>query len=82
METIGSLIDKLTIANIRIWHFEERRRDHSLPDAERLKAADAIATVNQQRNDLIDEIDLYLKDAINDRIPNLLDPKNKLYESK
>ena len=57
METIGSAIDKLTIANIRLWHLEDKRRDKSLPDSERLKAADTVAVVNGQRNDLIDEID-------------------------
>ena len=57
METLGSLIDKLSVANIRLWHLEDIRRDKSLPDADRLKAADTVASVNSQRNDLIDEID-------------------------
>ena len=29
-ETLGSLIDKLTIANIRLWHLEDVRRDKGL----------------------------------------------------
>jgi hypothetical protein len=57
METIGSAIDKLTVANIRLWHLEDQRRDKSLSDSKRLKAADTVAVVNGQRNDLIDEID-------------------------
>ena len=63
-ETLGSLIDKLTIANIRLWHLEDKRRDKELPDAERLRAADMVAEVNAQRNDLIDEIDLFVDDAV------------------
>ena len=59
-ETLGSLIDKLTIANIRLWHLEDLRRDLSLPNAKRLAAADKIAIVNSERNDLMDEIDQYL----------------------
>lgn len=56
METLGGLIDKLAIANIRLWHLEDRRRNRSLSDAERLAAADAVATVNRLRNDLVSEI--------------------------
>lgn len=78
METLGSLIDKLAIANIRLWHLEERRRDKSNSDAERLKAADMVSVVNSQRNALIDEIDEFLQSAIsNGNAPRAA--KMKLY---
>ena len=57
MQTLGSVIDQLTIANIRLWHLEDQRRDKSLSDEERLKAADTVEIVNSQRNSLIDEIE-------------------------
>ena len=77
-ETIGSLVDKLAIANIRLWHLEDRRRNPGLSDAERLAAADGVSVVNGQRNDLIDEIDHLLTrwsagDAVKPQ------PKMKLY---
>lgn len=78
MDTIGSLVDKLAIANIRLWHLEERRRDMSLPDHERLKAADMVAVVNNQRNALIDEIDQLLQKSVaSGEVPQ--SPKMKLY---
>lgn len=77
-ETLGSLIDKLTIKNIRLWHLEDIRRDKSLPDSERLTAADNVSMVNQQRNDLIDEIDQFLADAIAGNV-KVTDPKVKIY---
>jgi hypothetical protein len=78
METLGSLVDKLTIANVRLWHLEDRRRDHSLPDQDRLKAADMVAVVNSERNMLIDEIDRLADQAVKDgRFPVV--PKVKLY---
>lgn len=78
METLGSLVDKLTIANCRLWHLEDRRRDKSLPDTERLKAADLVAVVNGERNSLIDEIDRLTNAAIlAGAAPQ--SPKNKLY---
>jgi len=63
MQTIGSVIDQLIIANIRLWHLEDQRRDKSLSDKERLKACDMVAVVNSQRNQLIDEIDQMLADG-------------------
>jgi len=56
METIGSLIDKLTIVNLRMWMLEDVKRestdDHVVADATR-----KTNVLNQQRNDLIQEID-------------------------
>ena len=77
-ETLGSLIDKLTIKNIRLWHLEDIRRDMTLADGERLDAADKVSVVNQQRNDLIDEIDRFLSDALSGEV-KITDPKMKVY---
>lgn len=77
-ETLGSLVDKLSVANIRLWHLEDRRRNKNFPDPQRLAAADAVSLVNKQRNDLMDEIDLYLKAALEGGA-ELLSPKVKLY---
>lgn len=77
-ETLGSLIDKLTIKNIRLWHLEDIRRDRNLPDSERLAAADSVSMVNQQRNDMIDEIDQFLAAAIAGNV-RMIDPKVKIY---
>lgn len=57
METIGNLIDKLTIANLRIWTAEDKKRDKSASDTEIANATRITNTVNSQRNDLIQEID-------------------------
>ena len=78
METLGSLVDKLTIANIRLWHLEDDRRDTGKSDAERLAAADKVSVVNSQRNALIDEIDELLHLAVQQKkAPR--QPKVKLY---
>lgn len=57
MDTIGNLIDKLTIVNLRIWAAEDIKR---IPNASDKQIADATKLTNicnQQRNDLIQEID-------------------------
>jgi len=64
METIGNLIDKLTVVNIRIWMCEDVKRDSSASDAEIAKATKVTNIANQQRNDLIQEIDEHINKLI------------------
>ena len=77
-ETLGSLIDKLTVCNVRIWHLIDKHRDQSLPDKERLAAADAADRVNRQRSRLIDEIDALFEAAVKGEVKVLRDPKEKM----
>lgn len=56
METVGSLIDKLSIVNIRIWMLEDVKRE-SKDDSVVANATRKTNVLNQQRVDLIQEID-------------------------
>ena len=64
METIGNLIDKLTIANIRIWMAEDIKRDKNATDKQIADATRVTNVVNTLRTDLIQEID----EAVNEMI--------------
>jgi len=57
MDTFGNLIDKLTIANLRIWFAEDKKRNKDATDEEIANATKITNVVNQLRNDLIQEID-------------------------
>ena len=57
MDTLGSLIDKLTIMNLKLWHQEDIKHDPDADDKTVANAARKIAILNKQRNDLIEEID-------------------------
>jgi predicted lactoylglutathione lyase len=57
MDTVGNLIDKLTIANIRIWMAEDIKRDKSATDTQIADATRITNVVNSLRTDLIQEID-------------------------
>lgn len=62
MDTIGNLTDKLTICNIRIWMLEDVKRDKKANDKTIADATKKVNLLNQQRNDLIEEIDIGLNE--------------------
>ena len=64
MDTIGNLIDKLTIANIRIWMAEDIKRNKEASDKEIADATRITNVVNSYRTDLIQEIDESLNEMI------------------
>ena len=55
-DTIGNLIDKLSIVNIRIWMLEDTKRE-SKSDKVVADATRKTNILNQQRVDIIQEID-------------------------
>lgn len=57
MDSLGSLIDKLSVVNIRIWMAEDVKRNVNASDTEVSNATKLTNIANQQRNDLIQEID-------------------------
>lgn len=63
-DTIGSLVDKLTIVNLKIWMFEDIKRD-SKDDHEIAEATRKTNILNKQRNDLIQEIDELFLGVVN-----------------
>jgi hypothetical protein len=64
METVGNLIDKLTVTNIRIWMAEDIKRKKDATDLEISKATKLTNIANQQRNDLIQEIDEMINNIV------------------
>jgi predicted lactoylglutathione lyase len=64
MDTIGNLIDKLTIANIRIWMAEDIKRDKNASDKQIADATRITNVVNSYRTDLIQEIDESINEMV------------------
>lgn len=64
MDTIGNLIDKLTIANIRIWMAEDIKRDKNATDKQIADATRITNVINSLRTDLIQEIDESINDMV------------------
>jgi hypothetical protein len=60
-DTIGDIVDKLTIANIRLWNLEDARRDYTAGETTKTETEvkdllSKISATNKERNSLIDQI--------------------------
>lgn len=79
MDTIGNLIDKLVVCNLRVWHAEDMKRDAKKEKSKMVSnqliamATDITNMANQHRNDLIQEIDEKLNEIAEGK-------KQKLYK--
>ena len=73
-ETLGSLVDKLSIKNLRIWHLEEALERDS--GSEELKAKRDLA--DKQRQNLVEEINGFLVAALQGEVC-IRDEKIKMY---
>jgi hypothetical protein len=73
-ETLGSLVDKLSIKNLRIWHLEEALEKDS--ESEELKAKRDLA--DKQRQNLVQEINGFLVAALQGEVC-IRDEKIKMY---
>lgn len=65
-DTLGDLIDKLSIANIRLWMLEDQRRifcnSDSLKSEKEIKEfLKKVSSTNKERNILIDQINAYFR---------------------
>ena len=79
-ETLGSLVDKLSIKNLRYWHLDESiaKEDSSSRETQELKVK--LKLVDNQRNDLLNEIDAFLAAALTGDV-KVCDEKVKLYRN-
>ena len=75
-ETLGSLVDKLSIKNLRIWHLDEALEQKNASDYAELKARRDLA--DKQRQTLVNEINDFLVSAFKGEVC-IRDEKIKLY---
>ena len=75
-ETLGSLVDKLSIKNLRIWHLDEALEQKNASNYAELKARRDLA--DKQRQSLVNEINDFLVSAFKGEVC-IRDEKIKLY---
>ena len=79
-ETLGSLIDKLSIKNLRYWHLDEDSQARDSSDPQRQELMDKMELVDRQRKELLEEIDVFLSSALAGEV-RIRDEKVKLYKN-
>ena len=72
-ENVGSMIDKLSILNLKIWHHEDVAHNKESTDKEVADAKRAINSLNKQRTDMVEAIDNLFHESITEGKP--LPPK-------
>jgi len=79
-ETLGSLIDKLSIKNLRYWHLDEDSQARDSSDPQKQELMDKMELVGRQRKELLEEIDVFLSSALAGEV-RIRDEKVKLYKN-
>ena len=79
-ETLGSLIDKLSIKNLRYWHLDEDSQARDASDPRKQELMDKMELVDRQRKELLEEIDVFLSSALAGEV-RIRDEKVKLYKN-
>ena len=75
-ETLGSLVDKLSIKNLRVWHLDEVLEN--APDSKREELQAKRDLADRQRQDLMKEVDMFLVAAFRGEA-RIRDEKIKMY---
>ena len=80
-ETLGSLVDKLSIKNLRLWHLDELLEEKSGASAktDELQAKRELVLI--QSRDLMDEINGFFVAALAGKV-TIRDEKIKMYDNK
>lgn len=63
-ETVGSLVDKITIVNLKIYHMLEQLERKDVDEEFKTKVKEKLVILHEQRKDLEDELDQLLIDVI------------------
>ena len=79
-ETLGSLIDKLSIKNLRYWHLDEDAQARDVSDPQKKELIAKMELVDRQRKELSEEIDAFLNAALASEV-RIRDEKVKLYKN-
>ena len=64
METIGSLIDKISIIELKRYHMKEQTKRKNVDKTHIKECCAKLQILNQQQNDLIQELDKLFEDIV------------------
>lgn len=82
METVGSLIDKMSINELKIYHMEEQRDRSDIDEAFRSDCENRLSILTMQRDNLTAELQTLLDDVAAGRQKLTLYRQMKMYNEK
>ena len=82
METVGSLADKLSINELKIWHVREQNARDDVDDAFRADCERRLLILNTQKQDLTAELDELLSNLAAKKTTLKLYRQLKMYNEK
>ena len=82
METVGSLIDKLSINELKIYHMNEQRSRTDVDDKFKENCDNRLNILMIQRKDLMEELDLLMSDVLSGKRTLKLYRQLKMYNDK
>ncbi len=82
METIGSLIDKLSINELKIYHMKEQIHRDDVDDAFIRECMDKLEILNTQRKDMSEELQELMDDVAAGRKKLRIYRQLKMYNDK
>lgn len=78
-ETVGSLVDKISIFNLKIFHMEEQIKRDDVDEKHIIECRQRLKILTLQRNDLVNELNELLKNIIIGRVKPKLYRQYKMY---
>jgi hypothetical protein len=78
-ETVGSLADKLSIVELKIYHMQEQAARADTSDDFRDRCLDRLAVLRTQRDDLAQELTTLLADIVSGRVVPKVYRQFKMY---
>ncbi len=82
METVGSLIDKMSINELKIYHMTEQRDRDDVSPAFKKDCENRLCILKTQRQDLAEELDTLISDVVSGRKKFKLYRQMKMYNEK
>ena len=82
METVGSLIDKLSINELKIYHMTEQKNRDDVDDAFREDCENRLQILTTQREDLAEELQQLMNDVVSVQKSFKVYRQMKMYNEK
>lgn len=78
-ETVGSLVDKISITELKIYHMREQAQREDVSDDFRRQSEERLAILRLQRDDLVEELTTLIDDVAAGRVVPKVYRQYKMY---